>query len=755
MKQSIFLCLYFSLFLVSLLSVNAQLMGQRSDTLRLTSFKIEQNERDLLKNFSDRSRMSNVIFFSPQASQISILSTSNTLRPVVLSLPISKTKSLRLILKQVSIFDNTFTVTTSSGNSVTLPLIHYYQGKVAGDTTSTVSITATEMGLDGTVMTKAGVYTIRNLSDVTTTRVHAVVTGEEAFYSPVFQCESSGIMMTDTAVVVPQQEGSSSTRQSTSSDCRKVNIYFEADHLLYQQLESNATAVTSQVASLFNQIATLYANEGVIIQMGGLKIWDTADPYASSTNSSQALTAFRDHWRGQNNSFNGDIAHLLTGKSIGGRANFYFRKNNPKDAYDIASVFALPAYRSGAYGVSGVDASWGEGIGWAVKLVSHEIGHSFGLPHTHSCLWEGGPIDNCATQEGECPPGNAPENGTGTIMSYCAYDLAKGFGPQPSAKLRHEFLIGEALANPGQDAPLVAPQNSTVLKGQSLTLTASNCNGSLVWSDGITTTSISRTITPMVSRVYAVSCLRNGCLSSPAIVKVAVTCATALACTVTAPQGKSPYVGIHEFSLHTLGTSDFYGSPANLNTNYEDFTCEQNTTLEVGNSYAFNIRCTFGNSAFAKLYIDYNGDGIFNEQDERVYSSPGRGTRHTGTVSLPASALRNVPLRIRIVLDPNSSLSACSLPGDAAGSGKANDYLITIVGPTCPLGVRETVQSGNWSDPSIWSCGIVPIATDQVKINPNHVISLPPGLVAEAGTINLLGNIQFGSEASVRLSSHN
>ena len=737
----IFLCLGSGLF-----PAHAQLTGQRSDTLRLTPFSIQQNDRILLRNFSELSRMSSVVFFAPQASQISLLSTSTTPLPVVLSLPISKTESLRLIVKQVSVLDQSFAATTSSGKPVILPSIRFYQGKVAGDPGSIVSLMATETGLEGLVNTKGEIYSLRNLGTRTTARVHAVVSGGEISNPPPIQCESVGILFTDTAKVAPTQGRGSSARQSTSSGCRKVNIYFEADYLLYQQLGSNPTTVTTEVASLFNQIATLYANEGVVIAMSGLKVWDTTDPYASSINSSQALAAFRDHWRGQNNSFNGDMAHLLSGKNIGGLASFVLRKSDPKDAYDIASVFALPSYRNSAYAVSGVDASQGGSIGWAVKLVSHEIGHNFGLPHTHSCLWDGGPIDNCASQEdGSCPAGNAPQDGTGTIMSYCVVDLAKGFGPQPRAKLRYEFLIGEALANPGLNTPVVSPQASTVVKGQSLTVTASNCGGSFVWSDGITTTSASRTITPSVSQEYLVSCLANGCMSAPALIRVTVTCAAPLACAVAAPQGKSAFFGISGFSLNRLTTSDIYGSPANLNTNYEDFTCAQNATLVLGSSYVFNISCTFGNTAFAKLYIDYNGDGSFNEQDERVYSSAVRSSSHSGTVSPPTSALRNVPLRLRVVLDPNSTLSACSLPGDSGGSGKANDYLITIAG--CSSGVRETVKSGSWSDPTIWSCGVVPIATDHVKINISHVVSLPSGSTARAKSLELLGNLQFGNNA--------
>jgi hypothetical protein len=53
----------------------------------------------------------------------------------------------------------------------------------------------------------------------------------------------------------------------------------------------------------------------------------------------------------------------------------------------------------------------------AVDLLSHELGHTLGSPHTHNCSWPGGPIDYCERLEG-CS-GNYTEYVNGTLMSYC------------------------------------------------------------------------------------------------------------------------------------------------------------------------------------------------------------------------------------------------------------------------------------------------------------------------------------------------
>jgi hypothetical protein len=85
-------------------------------------------------------------------------------------------------------------------------------------------------------------------------------------------------------------------------------------------------------------------------------------------------------------------------------------------------------------------------------VITHELGHNMGSPHTQSCSWPGGAIDNCYTTEGGCALGPAPTNG-GTIMSYChltgyGINLANGFGPLPGQKIRN-FVRNNSCINPG------------------------------------------------------------------------------------------------------------------------------------------------------------------------------------------------------------------------------------------------------------------------------------------------------------------
>lgn len=64
-------------------------------------------------------------------------------------------------------------------------------------------------------------------------------------------------------------------------------------------------------------------------------------------------------------------------------------------------------------------------------------------------------------------------------------------------------------------------------------------------------------------------------------------------------------------------------------------------------------------------------------------------------------------------------------------------------------GVMYTVKVGSWSDPSVWSCGRVPISSDTVQIK--HVISIPSNYVANALTVHFDPNGKVSYSANGRL----
>ena len=171
--------------------------------------------------------------------------------------------------------------------------------------------------------------------------------------------------------------------------------------------------------------------------MSQVQVWTTTEPYGAS-----ASTALTDFGRAKQNSINGNLAQLVRLKTSGGWSGIAW-----------VNVLCSPygaSQASGPYSYAEISASYNSSVAtptysWSTEVITHELGHNLGSPHTHSCTWTGGAIDGCATPEGGCSAGPTPTNG-GTIMSYChltsiGINYANGFGPQPKALITNLSLI--------------------------------------------------------------------------------------------------------------------------------------------------------------------------------------------------------------------------------------------------------------------------------------------------------------------------
>ncbi len=226
--------------------------------------------------------------------------------------------------------------------------------------------------------------------------------------------------------------------------CNKVRIYWEADYKLYNHnFGNNLTNTVNYLSGLFNQVATMYFKEGIIIELSDLYVWTTPDTF-TTTSSATGLNAIRNRWNASGNNFNGDLCMLIDGGTT----------NNGGRAYLLTSGICN---RNVAYGYSNVRGTYNNvpTYSWDVEVVTHETGHNMGSHHTHWCGWNTGAggtcgaIDDCTTVEttsscASCSATtvtnpSAPVGFKGTVMSYChlrsgiGINLSNGFGTLPKA----------------------------------------------------------------------------------------------------------------------------------------------------------------------------------------------------------------------------------------------------------------------------------------------------------------------------------
>lgn len=316
-------------------------------------------------------------------------------------------------------------------------------------------------------------------------------------------------------------------RGGGSTGC--VNVYVEASYRLYQNKSSNLNTTTQWVTGLFNVISQVYANDQISVRMSELFVRTSIDPYYSFDLAEDVLYGFGN----DNSNFNGDLAHHLT---IGAGWS------------DAAGIAFLDGLCNGyGYGTSNVPSNYNSlpTYSWAVNVVTHELGHNLGSPHTHSCSWQGGPIDTCYAVEGNCY--NGPERARiGTVMSYChtngSVNLNLGFGPRPRNLIQNNISNNSFCLEQvsGPTSITSASGNTTVCPGGNIVLTVNGgslgTGGQWVWYEGSCGTSVAgtgRTITlsPTATTQYFArgeGCQNTNCISVTVTVSAASVLPTAI-----------------------------------------------------------------------------------------------------------------------------------------------------------------------------------------------------------------------------------
>ena len=340
-------------------------------------------------------------------------------KPSVLNLTIPYgDKTYTLNLARVEVATDNFAVKTGQGNRNHDKGVQY-RGIVNGNPAHIASLSLTQSEKSAYFSTDEGNFIITKEGD------EYIIYNDEDIIEPLsFSCD---------ALPGPPSIEPRSSELLAAAGCKVVKVYFECDYAFYQSKGSSVANVTNYVMSFFNQVATLYANEDINIQVSEVYVWTTPDPYASLSTPSAIMNQFRTT-RGTN--FNGNLAHFLTTRSIGGGIAYVDVICNKAYAYGVSAIFGtfanVPTYS------------------WTINVVTHELGHNLGSPHTHACSWTGGALDNCHAPEGNCSPGPAPTNG-GTIMSYChttgaGINFNNGFGPQPGNLIRSRVEAATCLA---------------------------------------------------------------------------------------------------------------------------------------------------------------------------------------------------------------------------------------------------------------------------------------------------------------------
>ncbi len=326
-----------------------------------------------------------------------------------ISIPLSESEEIALELEKKRLFTGSFRVTQQSASEA-LPKTDYkpgvyYHGQVAGHPNSLVAISFFDDKVMGVISYNGQNYNLGIQADAEKTAddVYILFSESDLLIPNEFICHTP-----DEPMDIPADLGASPIESVTNNS---VKVYFECDYQMYLHNGSSVSNTTDFVTGMFNVVAAVYDIDDICVELSEVFVWTVQDPYPSSS-SDAALDAFQAQLNGN---FNGDIAHLLSTVNAGNGGLAYV------DVICSSSIGI--AYSNISNNYNNLPA-----YSWTVNVVAHEMGHNLGSPHTHSCNWPGGALDNCFCPEGSCSPGPEPGSGGGTVMSYCHLTGSSSYG---------------------------------------------------------------------------------------------------------------------------------------------------------------------------------------------------------------------------------------------------------------------------------------------------------------------------------------
>ncbi len=391
---------------------------------------------------------------------------------IEISIPRLAKSNLEIVLHKKQILSEHFYVTTRSNlpgrEKQNYKPGHYYQNT---ENSTFAAISIFEESLNGVISLDGTNYTLGEIR------------GEQKSDKPTYVFYDESLLI-DSSFECETEEENDVDYPTITTDAIKmypvVQNYLEIDAFLYNSYQQNVTETSNFITSLFNVMAAIFENEQIEMQISEISIWTTENNYWTYNSR---LSGFR----ANTDCVNGDIAHYL---HLGGGGRAYINglcngSNFANSGVQIGAPNDYPVYSR------------------SVDVMAHETGHVLGSPHTHSCSWPGGVIDNCASPEGTCGPTDNPY--PNTVMSYCSgyQDFLLGFGPLPGERIRSRVAAANCLEQINYVSIFETPTSGCPDDINSLDATLPNCQGcTYEWNDGVT--GAIRMIDPSIGQDYCV-----------------------------------------------------------------------------------------------------------------------------------------------------------------------------------------------------------------------------------------------------------
>lgn len=382
-----------------------------------------------------------------------------------IALPLADGSSLELVLERRELFapGARVLVTEASGERDLAPEIAVFRGRVPGDPRAWAVVTLTPEAVHASVFRDENRLLLMPASAPAAgggPPLHALA-DESALETPTkpWTCGVEGEMEAELERGGEPRGPARPYSIELDTTRRVLTLAVDCDSdLVWAKFGGNLTAATTYVTTLLATASLVYERDlEVTLNVGYLNFWSTTDPYTQPDTEGQ-LPEFRSWWNANRQGVPRALAHLLSGRNLGGGRAYL-------------NVLCASLSNGSGYGVSAIDCAYSyptNATTWDANVLTHELGHNFASWHTHSCNWGAlgyitpatATLDSCFATEGGCHPvtDRLPPD-KGTIMSYChqltggvANNLRMDFHPVCIERMRAAVELA-----PCDFAPALAP----------------------------------------------------------------------------------------------------------------------------------------------------------------------------------------------------------------------------------------------------------------------------------------------------------
>ena len=201
---------------------------------------------------------------------------SNEFSDLTLTLPTLTEEVIELDLIKTNIFAEGFQVMVSSSTSpIEVETGSYYRGVIKNDPGSLASFSFQNGEVNGVFSSpKYGSWTLGKIKQQLSTEQYVLFREVDKIEHQEFECGT-----VETNMGYTTQELAPIQTAEVVNKC--TNIYFEVDYDIYQD-KGGAAQAANYISSIFNEVATLYANEDLTIKISEIFVWDRRSPYSGS-----------------------------------------------------------------------------------------------------------------------------------------------------------------------------------------------------------------------------------------------------------------------------------------------------------------------------------------------------------------------------------------------------------------------------------------------------------------------------------------